>query len=285
MRRIVVAVAGVMLCLPAGQTARSAVIVPVDADAWVQGGTNSGTNYGSSNSLLVKGDAGTGLRFARKTYLSFDVSSINGAFLQSAELVLANRGHDFHTFPPTFSSITHPVYGIIDNNDWNPATLSEASITWDNAPQNSTGSAIGFLDQGSTSSNASRELDTLSITGADAVGTEYRFDVTEYVQWALGANSSFSSFATQDSDGQITFMIAWPFTIGGGGGATNFYSSEGSMTQGPMLDLQIIPEPSGVMLLAIGALGLIGHHRRRRRSSSCSDTMSDSALPDGSAEV
>lgn len=249
-----------LLWLAAGglPAARGAVIVNATADTQIRGGTSANTNFGSSSSLLIKGDDGSSLSFARKVYITFDISSLSGPQVESADLVLTNRGHDFHIFSPTFTSIDHALFGIIDNNDWSTSSLAEGSITWNNAPQNDTSSSIGFLNQGTTASDAVRELTTLSITGADAVGTEYRFSVTDYLRWALGVNSSFSNFAALDSDGEITFMLAWTFSIPGGGGASNFNSKEASVSLGPKLEVTLVPEPSSMALLAMGSLVLVG---------------------------
>jgi hypothetical protein len=188
--------------------------------------------------------------------LAFDVSSLAGTPYSSVELVLTKQNTDGSA--PT--SVVHNAFGITDNGDWDTGSLLESAITWNNAPNNATGSATGFVDQGSTSSDASRFLDGETVFKADASGTEYRFDVTDYVNWAIGENNSYSSFATSDSDEIITFMIAWDSVIGGD--TYTFHSKETNSLLAPRLEAEMVPLPAGLWLGLTGILGVVVLRRR-----------------------
>jgi len=235
--------------------ADGAMLVGADADARIRGGSSSGTNFGAGN-LFAKANAS--LSVSRKFYIAFDVSSLVGMPLGLVELLLTKQNTD----AGAPASKVHNVFGIIDNADWDTGTLAESSINWDNAPKNSTSSATGFVGQGSTSSDASRLLDSVTVFKTDPTGTEYRFDVTEYVRWALGNNASFSTFASSDSDQSITFMIAWDSVVAGD--TYTFFSKENDPLLGPQL-AAVAPEPSSLALLLMGAAGLVAHRRRRTR--------------------
>lgn len=111
-------------------TVNTATIIPVAADARVQGGGSGNTNYDAVN-LFTKGDTFSGTSFARKVYTAFDVSSLSAPGILSVDLVLTSQTHD--AIAPT--PITHNLFGIIDNVDWDPASLLESAITWNNAPR------------------------------------------------------------------------------------------------------------------------------------------------------
>ena len=174
-------------------------LLPI-ADAYLVAAQYATNNYGSSTVLVVKT---RGLNeFTRKSYLAFDLASFQGS-VASATLRLTASGHNGAAATQQLA-----LYGITDNNDWNIAALPENAINWNNAPKNNTSSAYRFLGQGPAASDAARLLATKTISTADAPGTVYTFDVTEYVRWALGQNAGYSSLATSDADKKITFMLS-----------------------------------------------------------------------------
>jgi hypothetical protein len=178
------------------------------ADAYVRGGVESAsTPHGNDIRLLVKGDPG--LNFARKTYLVFDISSAPEGF-ETATLVLTLDRH-VDRQPADLS-------GIIDNDndDWDPADPVEGAITWNNAPQNDLSSGIAFLGQGDGPGAGVRVLapgytfDRADVSGdPDPEGTQYAFDVTDFMLWAVGRNASFSSSSPAgDDDRFVTLLLA-----------------------------------------------------------------------------
>ena len=253
-------VAWVLVCATHSTLAATITTTYVTAESYVQGGTNASTNYGAGD-LIVKGDTFSGVEYARKAYLTIDVSSLASmaGALEAVELVLTGGNHT------AFGSRVHAVYGIIDNADWNVATLPETgagAINWANAPKNNTASAIGFVGQGTTPSSASRFLDSVHVNGADPLGTEYRFDVSDYVKWALGAQPTYSSFAASDADQNLTFMVAWTTTTSGGNGY-RFDSKEFNFPARARLE-STVPVPAGIWL-GFGLLATVGVARTLRR--------------------
>ena len=163
------------------------------------------TSYGNAPNLLLKGDPG--LNFARKTYLAFDVSSAPGDFTK-ATLVLTLARH-VDRQPVDLS-------GIIDNGDWDPTALAEGAITWNNAPRNDLTDGVAFLDQGSCAVAGVRVLvpgytfDRDDVAGdPDPEGTQYGFDVTDFMLWAVGRNTAFSSSSPGGGDDKmVTLLLA-----------------------------------------------------------------------------
>ncbi len=180
--------------------ASTSVFYPA-ADTYIRAGTYQTTNYGKSTSLFVKSRTFLD-NFSRKTYLVFDLATVKTK-PTSATLSLTIAKH------PAKLSMVHGLYGITDNKDWDPGALAETAINWANAPKNDTASAHLFLDQGTAATNAVRLITSQNINAADPAGTVYNFDVTAYVNWALGYNSGYASPATSDSDKKITLMLSW----------------------------------------------------------------------------
>lgn len=115
----------------------------VSEDAFVKGGTNANTNYGSDSNLEVK--QGSNANFYRRSLLKFDLSSQGLTTVNQATLrVYAN----------SVSATTITAYQLSD-------AWSEHTVTWNSAP--SDGSSI-------TSESVSAE------------NVYYEFDVTAYVQ-------------------------------------------------------------------------------------------------------
>jgi hypothetical protein len=139
--------------------------------------------------------------------LVFDLSSAPGSFT-TATLVLTVDTH-VDRQPVDLS-------GIIDNDDWDLTSLAETAITWDNAPRNDRGSGIAFLGQGNGPAAGVRMLvpgytfDRTDVSGdPDPEGTQYGFDVTDFMLWAVGRNTSFSSSPLgRDEDGFVTLLLA-----------------------------------------------------------------------------
>lgn len=165
-------------------------------DAYIRGGTHADTPFGTTSNLLLKGDPD--LEFARKTYLVFDLSTAPADF-STATLVLTLERH-VDRRPADLS-------GVMDNDDWDPNALAEDAITWTNAPRNDASSAIAFTGQGSSSANGVRVLvprynfDLADPPeDPDPPGTQYAFDATDFVKWAVGPDG--------DEDGYVTLVLA-----------------------------------------------------------------------------
>jgi len=171
------------------------------ADAYIRGGPFADTPYGASDILLIKGI--TGGEYARKTYLVFDVPS----YSPGHALQLTLRRH----------TAANPrearLYGVSDDNDWDPATLAEETITWNNAPHNVTASGTAF---GNPADGVSL-LATFILNNEDPPGTVYQLDISDYVRWHRPP--------VGDANGLITLLLAHSAEIAGDDGS-EFYSRE-----------------------------------------------------------
>ncbi|GGG83624.1 CBM96 family carbohydrate-binding protein [Edaphobacter dinghuensis] len=92
------------------------VVLSDTADAFIQGGADANTNYGTWSYNIVEGATGI---YARKAYIKFDLSEITGT-ITSATLYLV---------PNIVTWIdTDAIYNVADN------TWVQTGITWNNAP-------------------------------------------------------------------------------------------------------------------------------------------------------
>ncbi|OOG19786.1 hypothetical protein BWD42_07770 [Sphingobacterium sp. CZ-UAM] len=89
------------------------------ADAFVRDGSYANTNYGTSADLLVKSDA---LSYARKSYVKFDIASVNKSKVSSARLKL---------YVAETNTALQRIINIYTttNTSW-----LENTINWNNAP-------------------------------------------------------------------------------------------------------------------------------------------------------
>ncbi len=185
------------------------------ADAYIRGGTSAtedyqNTSYGTRSNLTIKSVAD--LRFSRKIYIVFDLSSAPETF-DKASLVLTLIRHIRNEDNPELSG-PQPVdvYGIVDDNlitddnDWDPATLAEDAITWNNAPRNDTAAGNAFEDDpGVEKFISGYDFDLEDDEGMDDPGTKYALDITEYVRGRLTNDA--------DADKKITVLMAIPTLI------------------------------------------------------------------------
>ncbi len=149
------------------------------------------TNFGTSPSLLIKSVPNLG--FTRKIYIAFDVSGAPS--FTKASLVLTVDRH-IGVGPQPVN-----VFGITDDDDWDPAMLAEDAITWNNAPRNlnswvefqqfEQGPGVPLLIGG-------YDFDLGGDGVADDDGTRYALDITAYV----------SERISNDADGKITILMA-----------------------------------------------------------------------------
>ena len=96
-----------------------------EQDTFIRGGTSAGTIQNSSQATTVfKGS--NNLNFRRKTYLKFNLQSVDVERLSGARLELSKTSNDARFFN------VYALNGALDGWD-------QSSITWNNAPANSSG--------------------------------------------------------------------------------------------------------------------------------------------------
>jgi hypothetical protein len=189
------------------------------------------TNFGNAQNLLTR--TTTNLGFTRKTYMVFDLSDRSTA-VTNAILVLTLERHVEGPTPEQSGPQPFNLYGIGDNDDWDPATLPETSITWNNAPRNLDDWRIPFDPEvrlliAGYDFMLGGEFDE-DKDGVDDPGTRYAFDLTEYV------NDRISN----DLDLKITVLIAHHNPDGLNVNTSTFFSKEhgGDECNRPFLRLQ-----------------------------------------------
>lgn len=152
-----------------------------DEDAYIRGGSNDNTNYGSETSLVVK--QGSNSSFFRKSLLKFDLSSESLSGVTEATLRL---------YATKAASIDLTAYELGDS--W-----SESTVTWNNAP--SDGSYI----------------DDVSLASEDVY---YEIDVTDYVVdqldgdgvisiglWDINASNETIEFNSKEASGNLPELV------------------------------------------------------------------------------
>lgn len=210
------------------------------ADAQVVAGSNADDNYGIESTMFIK-NAGFESAVTRKPYLRFDLSSFDGSFAGTSLNLVLTGNNDGTDSPTTFA--VH-VYGLNDNEA--NQTWDEATITWNNAPGNDTGSGSGFVSDDTTF------LGILNVTTSDVGNSIVSFSST-----------ALSDFLAADSDDQVTFMLSR--TDNEIGHNLGFNTKESSGERAPYLSL--VPEAANFALL-LGFFAPVYIALSRRRSPS-----------------
>jgi len=208
----------------------------VGADAYVRLGTPT-TNYGSATDVLTKNN-GSGST-TRKSYLRFDLSSLPQTALEawlSFDTFVNNEGGGGTT--PQEQVVN--VYGLDDGDAGE--SWGESTITWNNAPANNT-SNNGILGNASL-------LGQFTVSAADVPGR------------TMFSNQNLVDFVNADTDGRATIILTR--VSSNGSWNLGFASDEHATFLSPTLSIAI-PEPSALLLAAMGLLGLLAWGRRRRR--------------------
>lgn len=135
------------------------------ADAYVKGGTNAGTTFGTTDPLQLQTKTESDVERIRYSYLRFDISSLTSA--SGAKLRLFGKRNSLQN-----ENIKVAVSGL-SNNTWNENTL-----TWNNKPSQDTVS-----------------LDTEEVNASPtSSGQYYEWDVSSYVISAKNIGASTVSF-------------------------------------------------------------------------------------------
>jgi hypothetical protein len=191
------------------------------------------TNFGNASNLLCKSVYNLG--FTRKIYMVFDLSD-RPANIQSATLVLTLERHVAGSTPETSGPQPFNFYGITDDNDWDPDTLPEDAITWNNAPRNVNDWVVSF-DQSPGVPLLIAGYDFMlggvydqDQDGIDDDGTRYAFDLTDYIKERI----------TNDADGKVTILVAHNNPTTANPNTSSFFSKErvGNECDHPFLRLE-----------------------------------------------
>ncbi len=214
-----------------------AILITAVKDAYVQSGTSANTNFGSATVDQLKRQDGTA--FTRKSYIGYDLSGLGPYPIATATL-------DFN-FIDSAAGVTNnntayqfEVFGLTNEliDKW-----LESTITWNNAPANQPNNALNSMMVAS--------LGTFSLTGK-----------------GLGAYSFTSQalidFLNSDTDDFATFIVRRNTNqIGSQNYVHAFASTEHPSIAGPTLNVTPVPEPSTLLCVGAGLIGL-GLLRRRR---------------------
>lgn len=228
-------------------------VIGASADSFVAygGGSNAGVNYGSSNTLVLKGaDDNTAVPepgTARKTYIKFALSNSDPVTSASLTLNFVNSGIGTFDTASGYDSaaFVFNVYGL--NNSATAEAWTESGITWANAPGNNATSAT--LASGTTT----MLLGTFAVTGK-GIGTTVSFSSDELV-----------SFLNADTNDSVTFIITRTGKITNG--FYNNYSHAVASREtgsGPTLSVSVVPEAGSFSLLFLGTMFLLGYHGKRQ---------------------
>lgn len=202
--------------------------------------------------------------YARKTYLSFDLSSLSDVTVDAA----SSLSLGFVSLSgPASGLVTLYVYGITDST----ATFDESTITWNNAPKNDTEHYTNFSSSGVTllgtitvDSNAVVSGTTVSLSGSA---------LASFLNWALGNSGDYyNTGATSATGGIVTLMLGSDpeYANKDTKPGINFYSKDASVANSlkPQLNLvtSSIPEPAtAAFVLGLASLAVVALRRRALR--------------------
>ncbi len=241
-----IALAVLVLCC--GLARADIVVVPADADAWIGDGAAASPtgNHGSDVRLAVHRSNGVA-----KSYLHFDLSALDDAL----EVLEARLKLDLDI--GQYDSSNVKLFAIMDESkDWNLAALGELAIDETNAPQANLGNQ-DFLEEGNLADSVTREIGlVIDLPGSDASLAEaINIDVTDLIKWVLGQNAAYSTFSDSDDFLTIVFRIDRDYCF------PKFASKENTNWSPPRLEINQVPEPACLTLLALGGWVIAGRRR------------------------
>jgi hypothetical protein len=227
------------------QPSASITTLESSADAFVRAGsTNANTNFGTTTTLVVKN--ATTADNQRKAYIRFDLTGQNIHSTPNASL-------QFMVESPWNETTPWQVYGLKDadaGESW-----GEGTITWNNAPANTTSSGDGLV------SSRVVFLGTLATTGPQPLGK-----VLELQSAALDA------FLLADTDDKVTFILTRASTASGN---SIVASREHATIAAPALEFDKL------VLGTNGVIEVSGSTQRYQDADSLTHTISNFNVPDG----
>ncbi|MEX2606495.1 MAG: PEP-CTERM sorting domain-containing protein [Kiritimatiellia bacterium] len=234
--------------LAAGSLLTSAVAAPltldVAADNWVSGTDGfQDKHYGGWDQISVHNEGAGTLEKERIGFFRFDLSSYTGGTISGAELEWVVN--DTWNGTPEFT-----IYGISDGG---ASENFEEGATTDPA-----GTLQSWNNSGYTYSSGQSLSDSASFGDLVDLGS---MTVTNN---SVGSTATFSSaaldtFLNNDGNDIATFLVDH---TNGSGNVGGFRSKEHSSGGGATLT--VIPEPSSVVLVAMGFIAVLGFARKRR---------------------
>jgi hypothetical protein len=157
------------------------------ADAFVRAGSDATTNFGTSPTLVVKNS--TTAATQRKSYIRFDLTGQEIHATPNASLQFAVSSAWVDATPLQ-------VYGL--KNADAGESWGENTITWNNAPANTTTSGDALVSSRVTL------LGTLAVTGAQPIGNVLKLQ-----------SAALDAFLLADTNDKVTFIVTRASTAAG----------------------------------------------------------------------
>jgi hypothetical protein len=206
-----------------GQTVRSDAL-GITNDAYVRGGQYGDNNNGLSSVVRVRNSNSSDARY--KSYLEADLgSALNPGEVFTNAAIRVTAGNTALTNAP----VTLNIYGIRDNND----TWAESTVTWNNAPKNTT-NGNGVISGGTVL------LGTVIVGNnafiSNSVWTFSGSAMDQYLNWTAGAIAD--PYGNGTSADKVATFILVSSTLGP---CFDFYSSEDAAGAGPELGYSTAP--------------------------------------------
>lgn len=240
---LAVAMTFALVAGPSGRAVADIISVslPSVADTDINGYSPT-VNHGTWGAIIA-GNSGPGANVVNRDLIRFDLSSIpTNAIVLSATLRLAFTGNN------TAMSTTLSLYQL--NSSW-----TESGVTWNTRDGSTAWSTPGLAAGVDYDATPSSSLTSMFL-GSNTARSDFSFTglVADVQAWVNNPSANYGWFMVNSNEVNNRSSSPYPdkqwFTKEFVGSSSPPLSTSGDAT--PYLDIEYIPEPSSVGLLAVG---------------------------------
>lgn len=227
-----------VLCTVLSFSTATATMITTAKDAYIRSGA-AASNFGSATLDQIKRQDGGA--FTRKSYFGFDLSGLPAAPIASATFSLNFVDSLLGSTAPSLA-YGFELFGLSNQalDGW-----GESTITWNNAPANQANNLL--------TASMVTSLGTFNLTGKGVGG--YNFSSQALVDFLNSDTNDLATLILLRTTNEPTTANNYVHAVA---------SREHATVAGASLTITAVPEPSTLLLVGAGLVGLGIIHRRRK---------------------